>query len=417
MNNNSENSTLQLINKLNQSLNSLRFKELWPEFTPFPYALYDNNDVYLVNYNNPPANYIKLKDNIYKGVRDNNFFGNTAIKFNDAYIAIWNISAKSNNVSYKKLTSKLVHEMFHAYQHNIKDNRYGNELLYLTYPFTEDNLALRLAERKSLIKTIFADNKNQSINYIEKFINYREKRRELIGDYIDYELGMESREGTALYVEYKSLLQLSELPEKYLIANFGSDLAGDNQNLKEFRKSCYSSGLFLCLILKRLAPGWQKAYNNSSKFLYNFLLEHIQYNKEQIAIPESNYSRAIIKRFNEYKESHFKAFNDQQGYKIIINGDFKIAGFDPMNIINIDNRLLHKNFVKLSFKQGQITIKNQAITKHNENVIEINQIQFYTSHKPEIKDDMVKIKDVGDFKASINKKENIFIINIINEFN
>ena len=119
---------------------------------------------------------------------------------------------------------------------------------------------------------------------------------------------------------------------------------------------------------------------------------------------------AIIQRFNEYKESNFKAFNDQSGYKIIINGDFKIAGFDPMNIINLDNRLLHENFVKLSYNQDQLTIKDKAITRHNENIIEINQLQFYTSHKPEIKDNLIKIKDVGDFKASVQKEENTYII-------
>ncbi len=99
-----------------------------------------------------------------------------------------------------------------------------------------------------------------------------------------------------------------------------------------------------------------------------------------------------MNNFNEYKNFKFQEFDAQEGYKIIIDGNFKIAGVDTMNIINLDTTLIHESFIKFSFNKNQIAIKNEVLSKHKENIIGIKQDQFYTRHKPEIENNIIKNK-------------------------
>ena len=412
MNSINENEILVYINKLNHMFDDIKFENLWSGFYSFSYALYNDENVYLVNHNDPPKNYIKLDKNIYKGEWDERFFGNTAINLNDEYIAIWNMDTITKKIKPEKLLSNLIHEMFHAYQLNIKDDRYANELLYLTYPFSKENLSLRLAEREWLARAVFEKNQENKNKSIAKFISFREKRREKIEEHLDYELGMESREGTALYVEYKSFLEVSNIPELYLLSKYGSDLAENNVNLNDFRKSCYSPGLYISVLLDSLDPNWKHEYNNSSKFLYDFLLDKVNVERKQIEITEDDYIQEVIDDFIENKKLKIKKFHDQEGYKIIFKGDLNIAGFDPMNIISFDYNLLHNHFFKFSFDGQEVAIKDKVLSKHKENVIGIREVQCYTEYEPKIESDLIKIKNIGEFKGVIKQEGKQYIVNL-----
>lgn len=410
MNSINENKLLSFINDLNRMVKNMCFDDLWSDFHSFSYALYNDENVYLVNHNNPPNNYTKIDQNIYKGKWDERFFGNTAITLSEEYIAIWNMNTITKSIKPEKLLSNLIHEMFHAYQLTIEDERYANELLYLTYPFSKENLSLRLEERKWLVNAVFEKKQKEINKSIAKFVSFREKRREKIENHLEYELGMESREGTAYYVEYKSFLKVCNLPKLYLLSKYGSNLAGNNVNLKEFRKSCYSPGLYISVLLDSLYPNWQREYDDSSKFLYDFFLDKINVERKQIEIHEDNYIKKVIDDFKEYKNRKLKKFHDSKGYKIIFKGDFNIAGFDPMNIISFENDLLHNNFFKISFEGKEAFIRGKVLSKHKDNLMRVNEIQFYTEYKPKIESDLLRIQNIGEFKGDIVTEGKKYII-------
>jgi hypothetical protein len=68
------------------------FHQVYEGFHSFPFALYNQKDVYLADKVIP---------------RDESFFGNTAIAYEGSYLAIWNLEM-SPIEDYDRLTSKIV---------------------------------------------------------------------------------------------------------------------------------------------------------------------------------------------------------------------------------------------------------------------------------------------------------------------
>ncbi|MBE6984252.1 MAG: hypothetical protein E7434_01320 [Ruminococcaceae bacterium] len=75
------------------------FSSLWDGFAPLRFALYDQE---LCCFD---GEMIK---------KTNDFLANTAINYRGEWIAIWNVS---DEIDPKILASKMVHEMFHGFQH------------------------------------------------------------------------------------------------------------------------------------------------------------------------------------------------------------------------------------------------------------------------------------------------------------
>lgn len=90
-------------------VNEIKFKNLWPEFSKYDFALYNDTTVILNGLSIP---------------KTQEFIGNGAILFEGRYIAIWYLI---DEIDVDILTSKIIHEMFHAYQYEMKDKRFANE--------------------------------------------------------------------------------------------------------------------------------------------------------------------------------------------------------------------------------------------------------------------------------------------------
>ena len=108
-----------LINEINQKLDSLNLSEIWQGFARYDYALYDDKNVY-------------LKDKVFPV--DNRFLGNTSIKYDNKYIAIWKVT-ESDKKNIDNLTASLIHEMFHAHQLANNEKRFFIVLEGLNYPY------------------------------------------------------------------------------------------------------------------------------------------------------------------------------------------------------------------------------------------------------------------------------------------
>src|SRR6056297_844840 len=74
------------------------------------------------------------------------FIVNTAIKYQGEYLAIWYLQ---NEMDVTILASKLIHEMFHAFQNEQKEKRFPNEFEALVkYENSLEILQLKYLESK-----------------------------------------------------------------------------------------------------------------------------------------------------------------------------------------------------------------------------------------------------------------------------
>lgn len=400
---------LKLIDKLSKN----DFNEYWSGFDQVPLALYDKEEVYLINHPNPPKFFECTDNEIYVGKWTNDYVGNTAIKINDIFTGIWNLDTLDEVVNIDDLYSSIVHEMFHANQLKNNDTRFSNELIFINYPFSSEFINLRLCERELLLKIIFENNLEVKKTLILNFINIRDQRHSMIGDNINYEFGIESIEGTAVYVQFQSLLKESNLPNPYLSSIFGQKLI-ENNDLKSLRVSCYYSGLFLALILDEFFSDWKVKFNTLPLYLYEFFkdaFKDLDYNTQSKFISKDNvkYAEFLLSQYIEIKNKAISNFYNSQGYKIILKGNFNLSGFDPMNITALNNKILHKNFISCNNK---IFIFNEVLSLHDNVISKINELHFYSKEKPTTNNSTIHIPNVGDFSGTITVSDNTYVIQL-----
>jgi len=394
-----------------EKINSGVLENYWTGFKPLPIAFYDNSHVYIIGLSELPEGFNK-EDEIFVGEWDNRFIGNTSIKFQEGYIGIWDLSTVEEFTTFSEFYSKIVHEIFHGFQLSNNDKRFANEFLAFQYPFTVENIALRIKEREYLLKGVFEDKKNLKRDYMKKFISCREKRRSIIKEFLDYELGLESIEGTATYVEYRALFDESCLPEKFLISVFGKDLIKVT-DLNKFRMSCYSPGMYISLLLDCIKPDWKKEYTYENKYIYDYFVDIVSLEFENVEIDDQtvNLAREAVEKHKKELDKVFKNFETSGKYKVVLTGKFSLAGFDPMNILKSGNKLLHKNFLKFGSSESTYFVKGPVISEFEDEIWQYSKVIFYSNKKPELKDDnAVFIDKIGIIKGKLTEENNTFLI-------
>ena len=172
-------------------LDRIDFCDVWPGFLPVKFAVYNESQCFF------DGQYIPKTDA---------FIANTAIVFNGEPIAIWKITENDESIDYDVLTSKIVHEMFHAHQLQCHENRYPNELEAVQrYAIDPRNLSEKLHEAK-LLKACFYD---KSASSLREFFMLRKQRVQAFPYEATYEAQIEQIEGSAQYVELLALSQLN----------------------------------------------------------------------------------------------------------------------------------------------------------------------------------------------------------------
>ncbi|QTA38571.1 hypothetical protein JYK00_03395 [Thermosipho ferrireducens] len=415
MNLKNKKSIIKTLKTVYEKINSGKLSQYWENFSPLPIAFYNDSHVYIIGLDKPPENF-EEEQGVFVGPWNERFVGNTAINYNGKYIGIWDLSTVEEFETFAFFYSKIVHEIFHGFQFLNNDKRFANEFLAFQYPYTPENISLRILERKYLLKAVFENNKKLKMENLQKFVIYREKRRELIGSFLDYELGLESMEGTAMYVEYRGLLDESNLPKDFIIALFGQNLA-KVKDLSNFRASCYSSGMYISLILDYITPDWKTNYTTSQKYLYNFLLDNINFpiKHKDLHVDEQTKELAqrLIEKYRNSINKAFETFEKNSGHKIILEGNFNLAGFDPMNIIKQGNKLLHKNFLKVKLKGKELFIKGPVMSELENEIWQYKKIIFFSNKKPEITSEKnIMIEELGNIQGNLIKTKNEVIIKL-----
>ncbi len=285
---------------ISKRLDALDFGALLPGFHRFPFALYDGESVCLGN------SEIKW---------DERFTGNTAIKYDGGWLAIWKLDGGDHD--WDRMTANIVHEMCHARQCE-SGAEFADEVAGMFYPRDLANFAGRHAE--NLLLARLADDFRPE-GWAE-FAGLRVARRKLMAEAVDFEEKTEAIEGEATYAELGALKILS--PNGY-----AKKLAGELARLRDMsmifdvRLSCYSSGA----VARMLAAANGAAAGRAG------------------ALPAPAVTAELEAEFKKYFGAIDGLLASAMAGAERLGGGMELVGYDPYNVRASGNLLYHPSFV------------------------------------------------------------------------
>lgn len=248
---------------IQQRLDKIDFQALWPGFKRYEFALYDDQHVILNDHVMP---------------KTGEFVANTSINYQGRQIAIWYLK---EDMDLDVLTSKIVHEMFHAYQNDQHEQRFPNEFeAIFHYRYTPQLLWIKLHENR-LLKQLVQDFDQA---YFDLLMRWRKTRKQTCPYEYEYESKIESIEGTATYVEWMVLLQLSQ--EKYEeVLKRKLEQLEDLHHYIPARILSYDVGALLLMVCQTNAITIDQSIQNNSTLLFDPLTDQVEALKE-ISLPD-----------------------------------------------------------------------------------------------------------------------------------
>lgn len=335
---NNKKELVELYKEIEKRITSLDFSRIYPDFSPYDFALYNNKIVV-------------MKDRII--AHDHRFTGNTAIIFEGKYLAIWNI--ENIYVHFNVLTSKIVHEMFHAWQMDSKEIRFPNEFVGLGYLYEKYNISLKYDETRLLLKAYDEEDKEA----LEKFVSYREKRR---SDYVNelyYEEGIETVEGMARYVELQVLKQLDVL--EYQKAY--DQLKNTIKNIRNYipsRSISYEIGALMLLVKDKYDLNFAHKIGEETKPIYQILFSEIK--PQPIFYEQTSLDLNFLVEYYEEITNRITSILESNPRVHVCD---EVIGFDPLNSFRIGQYVHFRHFVMISQNHRQVFIHNESVGEVN----------------------------------------------------
>jgi len=314
--------------KIYNILKQVDFNAIWKGFHLFPYALYDGETVFFETYEIP---------------YDDRFLGNTSIKYNNEYVAIWNVP-DPNKENTEDLASNIVHEMFHAFQNENNETRYPQDLIMLNYPNNVRNYELKYAENLILSDAFMETDLNKKRELLAQFISIRRSRKNLIGDMIDCELLAETVEGMAEYAGIMALKQISLSKYKERIILYLNYLKELSNMLFDIRRISYFIGLIFYTTVTDIGLSLYHDIGNCKENAFDVISTYFD-SKVEVNIPQNKEVEEKLKKYIFYKNREFDEFFNTNHEKVNMNST--ICGYDPMNMVKIKDYILCKHFVIL----------------------------------------------------------------------
>ncbi len=294
--------------EINRRLAGVDFSRISPGFHSFRFAVYNDTRVYFQDSEVP---------------WDTRFTGNTAINYNGEWIAIWNLNNFAGNLD--SLASKIVHEMFHAYQNEMGDTRWPDEIAGAFYPRDLRNFELKYREDQLL--ALLAEKFDKAA--WQEFKTLRANRIRLYPEAVDYEIKMEGIEGAANYAELQALKMLDTTLYREEFKKCISNLRATHK-IFDVRLLSYSTGCIIQTIrngnaLKQI--NWSKATPGTGEgpgvVLPDLRVKHREYYED------------IDKRIQDVLASAEK----------LDLGETTLLLFDPYNIHSSGDYLYHPHFL------------------------------------------------------------------------
>ncbi len=397
------------MNKIEKVINYMSEIDLstyWNGFTAVAYAIYNKEFVHLFNH---PKFKNESEEAFTRLNWSKDFSGaDTLILFADYPTAIIN---SENHKDIESIYSILIHELFHGYQFLKGENRFPNEVMGFLYPIIKENIELRNQERNHLFSAVMENDQAEKRKNILEFIKKREKRKLIIGEFIHYENLVETIEGPAWFLESLAKHKVSDRSFEEILVQYSDFLIEKKLANLQMRRSCYASGLFLCLILDEISPTWRTDFLTSTQSLYEYLKEYI--GEELLSIEHyeiSEETEEIFRFIKEKKETIFSDFAKQDGFKLCLEGPIKVISFDPMNIIYQENKAIHQSFVKVQIAQKEYLFQQPTLACFVEDFRNVTRFELFLHEKPTIVKNGFFINGIGEIHGKI--QEDAHSINI-----
>lgn len=322
-----------------KNINLIDFNILWDDFKPYRFALYNDSEVVFAG---------------QKVDKTDQFIGNTSILYNNEQIAIWNVT--SNDKDMDILTSKIVHEMFHAYQNDKHESRFPNEMeALIKYNYSKDNLNLKLAENKLLKELIESFDKVK----FDLFLAYRLKRKTLDSFSFNYESSIEVIEGTALYIELQALYQLNKVKADKYLNNILNKIIEPN-NFIPIRVISYNIGVIILKILIDNNITFDKTiYNNQLTYMDQLL---VNISNEKVPDVDDVFSNIIEEDKKKLDLIIKKSIKEEP----IVMGNYKLYGCNVYDARYHIGYLLSNYFIAYIDKEEPVFLHGDFIARMDE---------------------------------------------------
>lgn len=301
----------------------------------------------------------------------------------------------------------LIHELFHGFQCIKGEKRFADEMMGITYPLLKENVELRNQEREHLFSAMLEKNVSKKKQHLTIFMALRDKRAAIINEHLLYENFIETIEGPALYVELKAFSEKSPISYKSVLKTYGQPLLDKYFSTTNIRRSCYSSGLVMCLLLDEFSPGWKGNFWNKEESLYDLLKQLFDDRVKINALEITPETKEVINFAKQNRKNEFENFEQQKGIHLIIEGEMIVKSFDPMNIVSFEERLLHKNFIKVSINNEDYLVRQPAIALCKSGLHNIKKLHIILNNEPIERKDSIIIDGIGVLKGRYKKKENV----------
>lgn len=325
--------------QIQHRLSGLDLDSVWSKFSLHRFALYNDTEVILDGISLP---------------KTEEFVGNTAIRFQGDFVAIWYLPQPMDP---DILTSKIVHEMFHAYQAEQGESRFPHEIeALLGYDY--DSHCMSIKYRENILLAQLCETFDPQL-YAE-FLALRAVRERDFPFQYRYDSSIEVVEGSAQYVELQVLRQLS--PIKYdkeihrLIARLRQV-----ELLRPVRILSYDVGaIIICLCHDNNLPCNQIVGPCDS-----FLLETAE---AAISIEPDE---SVIHFLEEHNQCFRSRLNRvRQNSPKVMEGLFELIGVNVYSAIFQDNHISTEYFLQYRTEQGETqTLMGNYLLEMKENKI------------------------------------------------
>ena len=298
---------LEIYKKIKEKINLIDFNSLWNGFSEFRFALYDDVYVYFDG---------------FQILKDDRFIGNTAINYGGEYVAIWRLdSAKSMDINI--LVSKIIHEMFHAFQYKLFDFRFPNEVKgIIKYEYDASNLSIKFEQNRLLVKLY----NHFNIDDLFEYISCKAYQKSKFAYQFTYESKVEVIEGMAQFIELLVLKKLdASLFYKY-IGNLKEKLLNKNK-LFPIRNICYDSGALILLICAENDIDIYHDIGLETRTLSEILIDKFP-NIRKTYIPIDLEIENIL---NEYRDKTKEIIDSKLNKATMEKVDYQLLGLDPFN--------------------------------------------------------------------------------------
>lgn len=305
----------ELYYEVKKYIEDIDFSKIWEGFKPLKFALYNEKECFF------DGEYI---------TKTENFLGNTSIKYNDEYIAIWDVL---EDISPVILTSKIVHEMFHGFQQKHGEVRFPDEIdAIYKYKYIDQNLSLKILENELIVELLgyFEQSKFNKLLGIRKY-----RYNHFTYEYL-YETSIEQIEGTANYVELQVLKDISY--EDYLlkINNMKQEILSP-KNLFPIRIISYDIGTLLLVLLHDNNIDFNIGFTDDT-FMFNL----VDKSKEENLLDMLFLDEEIDIYNKKSADIITKALSDND---VVMDYKTNLLGFNVYNARYYDNHIISRYFV------------------------------------------------------------------------